>query len=173
MRISTPIGSAICPMLNEIQPEPRQNGQRWASLRSATCSLGFQILFGVDYAVTEATSLGLKGRWVRFGSFSDDFIWNPLRSHEPYLRKKRASDREPVSGRLKTERRRIFRRQREPEVSFLDHSDFFCLGLKIANVSPNLPFICHSCPFSSVIPAVCKRESSLGFWGVDRVQGKS
>ena len=62
---------------------------------------GFQVLVGMDYAITEATSLGLKGRWVRFSSFGDDFIWNPLRSHEPYLRKS-GSDREPVSGRLKT-----------------------------------------------------------------------
>ena len=64
--------------------------------------LGFQVLLVVDYAVTESTSLGLKGRWVRFGSFSDDFIWNPLRSHPPYLRKE-GPDREPVSGRLKTD----------------------------------------------------------------------
>ena len=60
---------------------------------------GFQVLFGVDYAVTEATSLGLKGRWVRFSSFSDDFIWYPLRSHEPNLRR---NGSEPVSGRFKT-----------------------------------------------------------------------
>ena len=69
--------------------------------------LGFQVLFGVDYAITEATSLGLKGRWVRFGSFSDDFIWNPLRSHEPFLRKS-GPDREPVSGRLTTDNVEFF-----------------------------------------------------------------
>ena len=85
--------------------EIRRNLAKTVSVGQATLSdvlLGFQVLFGVDYAVTEATSLGLKGRWVRFGSFSDDFIWYPLRSHEPYLRKPGASDREPVSGRLKT-----------------------------------------------------------------------
>lgn len=69
--------------------------------------LGFQVLLGVDYAVTESTSLGLKGRWVRFGSFSDDFIWNPLRSHPPYLRKE-GPDREPVSGRLRTDNIQFF-----------------------------------------------------------------
>ena len=63
------------PNYDEIRREPRQNGKRRPKLRSATYSMGFQVLFGVDYAVTEATSLGLKGRWVRFGSFSDDFIW--------------------------------------------------------------------------------------------------
>ncbi len=61
--------------------------------------LGFQVLFGVDYAITQAVSLGLKGRWVRLGSFSDDFIWYPLRSHEPNLRR---NGSEPVSGRFKT-----------------------------------------------------------------------
>ena len=29
---------------------------------------GFQVLFGVDYAFTEAMSIGLKGRWVKYGS---------------------------------------------------------------------------------------------------------
>ena len=85
--------------------EIRRNLAKTVSVGQATLSdvlLGFQVLFGVDYAVTQAVSLGLKGRWVRFGSFSDDFIWNPLRSHAPYLRKPGASDREPVSGRLKT-----------------------------------------------------------------------
>ena len=47
---------------------------------------GLQILFGVDYALTEAMSLGLKGRWVKFNSFSDNLSWDPLRSHPPYLR---------------------------------------------------------------------------------------
>ncbi len=86
-------------------PEIRRNLAKTTSVGQATLSdvlFGLQILFGVDYAVTEAMSLGLKGRWVRFGSFSDDFIWNPLRSHDPYLRRPGASDREPVSGRLKT-----------------------------------------------------------------------
>lgn len=57
--------------------EIRRNLAKTVSVGQATLSdvlLGFQILFGVDYAITETTSLGLKGRWVRFGSFSDDFI---------------------------------------------------------------------------------------------------
>ena len=53
--------------------------------RSATRSWGLQILFGVDYALTDAVSLGLKGRWVKFDSFSDDLVWDPLRSHAPYV----------------------------------------------------------------------------------------
>ena len=82
--------------------EIRRNLAKTVSVGQATLSdvlLGFQVLFGVDYAVTEATSLGLKGRWVRFGSFSDDFIWNSLRTHPPNLR---LDGSEPVSGRLKT-----------------------------------------------------------------------
>ena len=47
---------------------------------------GLQILFGVDYEVTEAMSLGLKGRWVKFNSFKDGIVsWDPLRSHAPYV----------------------------------------------------------------------------------------
>ena len=82
--------------------EIRRNLAKTVSVGQATLSdvlWGVQVLFGVDYAITQAVSLGLKGRWVRFGSFRDDFIWNPLRSHEPNLRK---DGSEPVSGRLKT-----------------------------------------------------------------------
>ena len=92
------------------EDEVRRNLAKTVSVGQATLSdmlLGFQVLFGVDYAITEATSLGLKGRWVRFGSFSDDFIWNPLRSHAPYLRKD-GPDREPVSGRFKTDNVEFF-----------------------------------------------------------------
>ena len=84
-------------------PEIRRKLAKTTSVGQTKLSdvlLGFQVLFGVDYAITEATSLGLKGRWVRFGSFSDDFIWDPLRSHPPNLRK---DGSEPVSGRFKTD----------------------------------------------------------------------
>ena len=88
--------------------EIRRNLAKTVSVGQATLSdvlLGFQVLFGVDYEVTEAVSLGLKGRWVRFGSFSDDFIWDPLRSHAPNLRR---DGSEPVSGRLKTDNVEFF-----------------------------------------------------------------
>ena len=63
--------------------------------------LGFQVLFGMDYAITEATSLGLKGRWVNFSSFRDDLVdWELLRSHPVNLRK---DGSEPVWGRFKTD----------------------------------------------------------------------
>ncbi len=60
---------------------------------------GLQVLFGVDYAFTEAMSLGLKGRWVKFSSFRDNLIWDPLRSHDPYVGK---DGKNPVSGDMKT-----------------------------------------------------------------------
>ncbi len=66
---------------------------------------GLQILFGVDYAVTEAMSLGLKGRYVMFNSFDSGagpVVWDPLRGHPPYLRTS-GTDREYVSGGLKTD----------------------------------------------------------------------
>ncbi len=82
--------------------EIRRNLAKTVSVGQATLSdvlWGFQVLFGVDYAITQAVSLGLKGRWVRFDSFTDSFMWNPLRSHVPNLRR---DGSEPVSGRLKT-----------------------------------------------------------------------
>ena len=60
---------------------------------------GYQILVGVDYELTDAVSLGLKARWVDFGSFGDDLGWNPLRSHPPHLRR---DGGEPVKGIMRT-----------------------------------------------------------------------
>ena len=58
---------------------------------------GLQVLFGVDYALTDAVSLGLKGRYVMFDSFTGDLVWDPLRSHAP-----RVGPNQPVSGNMKT-----------------------------------------------------------------------
>ncbi len=69
---------------------------------------GLQILFGVDYAVTEAMSLGLKGRWVRFNAFDSGagpLVWDPLRGHVPNLRK---DGSEPVAGGFKTDNIEFF-----------------------------------------------------------------
>lgn len=62
--------------------------------------LGFQVLFGVDYAVTETMSLGLKGRWVNFDTFRGEAPSGLLRSHVPNLR---LDGSEPVSGGIKTD----------------------------------------------------------------------
>ncbi len=69
---------------------------------------GLQILFGVDYAVTEVMSLGLKGRWVRFNSFDSGagpLVWDPLRGHVPNLRR---DGSEPVAGGFKTDNVEFF-----------------------------------------------------------------
>ena len=69
---------------------------------------GLQILFGVDYAVTEAMSLGLKGRWVRFNSFDSGqgpLVWDPLRGHAPNVRR---DGSEPVAGGFKTDNIEFF-----------------------------------------------------------------
>ena len=47
---------------------------------------GYQVLVGVDYALTESLSLGVKGRWVNFDAFSDKDEWDQLRSHPSNLR---------------------------------------------------------------------------------------
>ena len=47
---------------------------------------GYQVLFGVDYALAESVSLGVKGRWVDFDTFRDGGEWDRLRSHESQLR---------------------------------------------------------------------------------------
>lgn len=46
---------------------------------------GFQFLGGLDYALTERVSIGLKGRWARFQSIRHDAVWNGIRSHAPVL----------------------------------------------------------------------------------------
>ncbi len=46
---------------------------------------GFQFLGGLDYALTEQVSIGLKGRWARFQNIRHNAVWNKIRSHEPVL----------------------------------------------------------------------------------------
>lgn len=84
--------------------EIRNNLAGRVTVAQATLSdtlFGFPVLFGVDYALTEATSLGIKGRWVNFDSFRDgSVVPNPLRNHVPNLRR---DGSEPVSGGIKTD----------------------------------------------------------------------
>lgn len=42
---------------------------------------GYQVLFGLDVALTEAVSVGVRGRRVAFGKFSDGGELDRLRSH--------------------------------------------------------------------------------------------
>ncbi len=67
---------------------------------------GYQLLVGVDYALTEKMALGLKARYVEFESFNDDgLVWDPLRSHVPNIRR---DGSEPVQGYFKTSDIRMF-----------------------------------------------------------------
>ena len=61
-----------------------------------------QVLVGVNYALTESLSVGVKGRWVHGAAFESDdaLVWDPLRSHVPNLRR---DGSEPVSGQLLTD----------------------------------------------------------------------
>ena len=60
----------------------------------------YQILGGVDYAMSDAVSLGVKVRWVRFGRFLAEGIeWERLRSHPSQLR---LDGSEPVTFRIRT-----------------------------------------------------------------------
>lgn len=44
---------------------------------------GFQFMGGLDYALTERVSIGVKGRWAKFGDISHGGVWNLIRSHSP------------------------------------------------------------------------------------------
>ncbi len=62
---------------------------------------GYQVLGGVDYGLSDAVSLGLKARWVRFGRFTaEDIEWERLRSHPSQLR---LDGSEPVTFRIRTD----------------------------------------------------------------------
>ena len=44
---------------------------------------GFQLLTGVDYALSERTSVGIGLRWAEFEDLDDNTTWNLVRSHAP------------------------------------------------------------------------------------------
>ena len=44
---------------------------------------GFQFLGGLDYALTEKVSIGMKARWASFQDLEGDTVWTLIRSHKP------------------------------------------------------------------------------------------
>lgn len=44
---------------------------------------GAQLLAGVDYALTERASAGMRVRWARFGDLTENTTWALVRSHAP------------------------------------------------------------------------------------------
>ena len=58
---------------------------------------GYQVLFGVDYKLTEALSVELRGRWTDLSDFTDRGDYDRLRSHVSNLRR---DGSEPVRYRV-------------------------------------------------------------------------
>ncbi|MCY4420933.1 MAG: outer membrane beta-barrel protein [Gammaproteobacteria bacterium] len=44
---------------------------------------GYQLLGGLDYALSDDVSIGIKARWADFEDFSHTGVWDLIRSHEP------------------------------------------------------------------------------------------
>ena len=54
-----------------------------ADARLTDSMVGYQLLAGVDYRLSDPVTLGVKFRWTDFGEFaSEPRPWNQLRSHE-------------------------------------------------------------------------------------------
>ncbi len=51
--------------------------------KAETTVFGYQLLAGVDYALSQQTSIGLTVRQARFGDVQHDTFWNLIRSHAP------------------------------------------------------------------------------------------
>ena len=76
-----------------------------AKTRLSDVLFGYQVLFGVDYALTELVSLGVKGRWSTYNTFHDAIPLERLRNHPPNLRR---DGSQPVSDFLDTDNLQIF-----------------------------------------------------------------
>ena len=57
---------------------------------------GFQFLGGLDYALTEKVSIGMKARWASFQDLEGDTVWDLIRSHRPV----RADGQTPFDSKL-------------------------------------------------------------------------
>ena len=57
---------------------------------------GFQFLGGLDYALTEKVSIGMKARWASFQDLEGDTVWTLIRSHKPV----RADGKTPFDSKL-------------------------------------------------------------------------
>lgn len=44
---------------------------------------GFQFLGGLDYALTDKVSIGMKARWASFQDLEGDTVWELIRNHRP------------------------------------------------------------------------------------------
>ena len=71
----------------------------YLSSRLSDDLFGFQLLAGLDYALGERTSIGLKVRWANFEDMNDSAVWDVVRSHAPVL----ADGKTPYKVRIKTD----------------------------------------------------------------------
>ena len=60
----------------------------------------YQLLAGFDYPLADAVSVDLRIRWTVFDEFSGTFVWDPLRSHVPNVRR---DGSEPVYAIMSTD----------------------------------------------------------------------
>ncbi len=82
-----PIGG-VDPATTDAVPEWQRNAAGTVSAVGADVTdtvLGYQLLGGVDYALTDRVSVGARVRWARFEAASGEFVWDLVRSHEPVL----------------------------------------------------------------------------------------
>ena len=76
---------------------------------------GFQFLGGLDYALTEKVSIGMKARWASFQDLEGDTVWDLIRSHRPV----RADGETPFDSKLTFQRHPILGAQLRSEVLLL------------------------------------------------------
>ena len=91
------------PNVDEIRQNLAGTASSFQAILSDNLVVSQQVLVGVNYAVTEGLSVGVKGRWVHVGAFEsppDGLVWDPLRSHVPNLRR---DGSEPVTGQILTD----------------------------------------------------------------------
>ena len=76
---------------------------------------GYQALVGVDYALSDSTSLGGALRWTRFDEIDHEAVYNVVRSRAGRTRRRR----DAVQQRAGTLRHRLSGTDRQPEVPLL------------------------------------------------------
>ena len=107
--IRTGSDSSTCPAVHAGSPNDIQRNLAGTTTTESEelddATFGYQILFGVDYELTETLLVGLKGRWVRYDAFRDGDEWDQLRSHPSNLRK---DGSEPVEYKLELDDNEMF-----------------------------------------------------------------
>ena len=91
------------PNVEEIRQNLAGTASSFQGILSDNLVVSQQVLLGVNYALAEGLSVGVKGRWVHVGAFEsppEGVVWDPLRSHVPNNRR---DGSEPVTGQILTD----------------------------------------------------------------------